>query len=1102
MRAVVPPVPRPRLRAWCALLLLAALGASAAPRARAGDAPVEPEDVPVRVTATFDRAVAAATGRGRLHLGFHVLEDLDRPYVVQLRLMAWRTPCANLDHEPDPPVASWRKGRDVSYDVPVRLPVEVKAGAPMGFWLGFQDPQADRVLPPRMDGPRFLQWVRVLAFEEPDFGPLPPGAGVDAVLAAAATLVKQGRGSEAWGALELGLRRAEEDVSKTRFRDALLRLVDVKPPPLSVVEREIVRQRIAAEKRRYLRLVSGRAFDRKQYHAALRILEAIGGTLAEASDAAVLGAVNDATRVRRDIADLKVRILQGASDEEKAQARKAVQANGLTRALLEKADGWVRRKLYAPASLVYRALAYGSPDHDLATRAAERRKALEKAWLADTPPEEQKVVDDALHHPVWGRTTTAVSQEFVFIGPKSLVETLPPLSKLRFDLAYVFLTNLFGRRPNPGGDRVTVYFKELWDFGGGVGGGKTIDIGRARPDQTHLRIDNGLLYHELTHCIDDTSPILKGWREGLANFGAAYAYEALGQQADALHGFQTNLKAFEDDYLHRDVAYWRMQNYGPSAGFFLWFEEKYAKHGARHDWKPYRRFFRAYRQSPLKDGRTPYVVRAAAWYLVRAFGDGAFDDLLRFRFPLRPDDREALGKEVSAFARGAWAVQGMGPTLAAYPGSPIPRDLLDGAMMTAFRRGDHAKAERISREKLGIVHAWKVIGPFKQRGADPGACVFPPQREIDFAREYPGEANVCTWRDPRPKGVVAEDSTGWVHFNFAYQDDTATYALTWLTVPEDTPAFLHVRADDDVTLWLDDRLVENYLDQGPNGSALVAWRGPYAPVPDAMKLPVTLARGRHKLLVKVRNRRGPAGFILAVARPDGTPVPGLVADTKEPPPVSPTGAGARKAARHRLAWRSVLRMSFRRKSFRSKLEPTVGAFKVVNKRLVGESTGKGVGWRKYTVRPGFPKDSPSNLIWVKAHTTADLGDLRLRARLDAGTGVPKCVVTLQGDGGTDGLSGWNVILHPAGKSAVGARIERYDHLYYQVAPTPLPAPEDGLRELEVVQHDACLTVRLGGVTLFDAVPITPIPDRHRVGLATWGPRTGLASLELDRPARP
>ena len=38
--------------------------------------------------------------------------------------------------------------------------------------------------------------------------------------------------------------------------------------------------------------------------------------------------------------------------------------------------------------------------------------------------------------------------------------------------------------------------------------------------------------------------------------------------------------------------------YQPSAGFFLHFVDKHSKKGSRHDWKPYRKFFREYRAAP------------------------------------------------------------------------------------------------------------------------------------------------------------------------------------------------------------------------------------------------------------------------------------------------------------------------------------------------------------------------------------------------------------------------------------------------------------------------------------------------------------------------
>lgn len=1079
------------------LALLAFLLASPSVRAE-DDEDEPPSDVPVAVRGEVDASEAPATGMVTLKLTFTVLEDIDRPYRVALKLMAFRRPLLELDHAPDPAVATWTKGQTIQYEMPSPVPTHVKAGSEMGFWVGFIDPETGDTYPPRMEGTRSVDWIRIATFPMPDYGPLEEGPMVDSILAASADLAARGRQADAWSALELGIRRAVEDGPKYRFRDAILALGHIPPRPISPLEREIVASRIRSEKERYLRLVSSRAFGRKQYHASLRILEAIGGRLSEDAQKAVIGDVDAATRVQRDITDLKVRILQSASDEDKAAVEKAIKANGYTQAMLDKALGWAKKKQYAQATLAFRALSLNSPDGDVAGKALELRKTLEADWLAEAPPEQQKVVDDALNHPVWARTTATASHKFVFIGPKTLVEGLPPLSKLRFDLAYVFLTNLFGRKPNPGGDRVTVYFKELWDFGGGVGGGKIIDIGKANPDQVGYRIDNGLLYHELTHCIDDMSPIIRGWREGLANFGAAYAYEALGQTSDSLHGFQRNLKAFQEDYLEKDVAYWRMHEYGPSAGFFLHFVHEYARKGSVHDWKPYRQFFREYRRAPLKDGRAPYIARAVAYFLMRAFGPKIFDDLLTFRLPLLPDDRDAVQREVEAFAKGPYAVERSEPELRKFHGSPIPRDMIAGKMMSAFRSRNAEETERISREELGVIHEWKVIGPFKTPGVNPGAGIFPPEYEIDYAKEYPSEANVAKWRDPRPgQGVVARDATGWIHFNFAYQDNTATYALAYLTVPEAQDAFIHLRADDDVTVWLNDRLVENYRGGLEGGSHMLGWRGPAAPVPDAQKLAVRLEQGRNKLLVKVRNRHRDAGFILAVARPNGAPIQGMTVDTKAPPPTSDTEKGARKGARKKLPWKSVLKMNFKRKST-SKIEKAVGDWKVENKRLAGHATDKKVAWRKYTVRPGFPKDSPSNLFWLKPKYTKDITDLRFTATIDPGKNrMPKFVLTIQGDGSKDALSGWNLIVHPRGKDKVGAQLERYDHLYYQVPPKAPTRDKDGLLDFEFTYHDGKLTVVLGGTTIFDAVSLIPIPKNTRVGMSTWGPQVGFTKLELE-----
>ena len=1051
-----------------------------------------PRDVPVHVTATLDESEAAITGWLQLALEFEVLEDVPRPYRVELRLRHAVSELLNLDHIPEPPTGQWKKGQRVTYTVPVPLPLErgLEAGDTLRLELAFYDPRAKTRVPPRTEDTLLGSHLTVARFEMPTMPPADEPGVLEGILGHAARLAAAGRKPDAWSALDVGIRRAAEDETKYRFRDAMTALGHFDARSLSRFEQAIVKSRIQREQQRYWRQMAGRYFDRKQYFAALRILEQVGGQLSEAEGEAVIGAVADAKRAQKDIADIRQRIVNAISDEERAAAQAFIDSTADGRVLFDKAHEWMDAGANAKARYVLRELSI-TGEGEWKSKARERLEGLEKRWLEATPPEEAELVKAVIEHPAFSRLDTAVSHNFIFIGPRVLAKGIPAKSKLRFDIGFIFLTDLFGRRPNPGGDRVTVFFKELWDFGGGQGGGKIIDIGRAKPDAHGVRVDTGLLYHELTHCVDDTNPILAGFREGLANMGAAYCFEALGQQGDSLHSFTSNLSAFQHDYVNRDLPYWRIPGYGPSAGFFLHFVHTHSRRGRLHDWKPYRQFFREYRNAPIRDGREPYVARALAYYLIRAFGMKAFDDLMRFRFPLVTSDRKAVKLEMEAFAKGRGDFRAEPEDLEDFPNSPLRRDLIARHMIRLSRqRGKEDEVRRISQERLGIIHDWRVIGPFSTKGADPLPCVLPPESEIDFAKEYPGGDNICKWRKAGDVMLVGIDAMGWVSFNFNYQDNTATYGLTHVTVPQDTDAMIHVRMDDDFSLFVNDRLVDRYRNRGANASSQLWWRGPYERAPDAMRLPVTLKAGRNKILIKVKNRWGKAGFILAVSHMDGRPIEGLRTDT-EPP------ADGDMAALPKVGWKSVLKHSFRKKAFKSRLEVKVGKFEVKGDRLRGVSKDKRVGWRKYTVRPGFPKDAPSNLAWIKPKYTDKLDAFRLTLGLVPNAGrAPKMVVTFQGEGKDDGLSGWSLIVHEKGKGRVAARLERYDNVVYQVQPIKLEKLE--VQPLVLEYRDGRLTVTIAEKPLFENVPLNPIPGKRRIGFATYGPGLAIESIRLDR----
>ena len=1052
------------------------------------------EDVPVSITAEAADPCQTTPGVVRVNIQIIPERDLKVDYELRIGLDLLADSVLREDVPLDPPTSTWKRGEIVHLTYERTLPEErtVDLKEDIVVLAGFRDPKTGEVHSPRglptgSDGLADIAYVPTTLIA-PDGG----AARLDAIMARALELKKDGDGAGAWRELEFGLRTAHDDPTKERFRDRLLELGKYEPAPLTAEEEAIVSGRIGTERARYLRLIAGRLYDSGMIHGALRLLEEAGGALSEAADADVIGAVDDEQRVTRKTDDIRDRLIDLRTKEEDAEVKRLIGLHGFTEALEAELEGLVAKGAYPVALELARQLRK-SDDDEVERRAWDRIPELEEAWVALTPREQQAEVDAALNHPAFPRTEVVASHCFLFIGPKELVEGIPDDSKLNFDVAYVFLTDLFGRVPNPHGDRVTVYFKELWDFGGGVGGGKIIDIGKADPDPKRpVRVDNGLLYHELTHCVDDTRPVFGGFTEGLANLGAAYVFEALDADGDALHSFDNNLKQFRDFFLDRNLEYWRIQEYGPSCGFFLHFLETYSKRGkSDHDWCPMRRFFREYRETPNKDGREPQIVRALAHHLVRAFGPAVFDDLMRFGFPLEEADRDTIAIESLAYAQEDFSA--FDDEHDQYPNSPLPRDLKEREFLGRRLRG--ADKREFGLRELGIFYDYKVIGPFFVKSADPGACVFEPEYNIDFSKKVRAlratrdAFTALRWQDVERDSKTKLNDNGWVEFDYdPYgQTNAAIYALTNVTVEENIAAICHVRADDDVTLFVNGERAGAYRGRGSNGSSQdVRWRGPYGLAPDAIRFRVLLYKGKNEVLVKIKNRYGKAGWLVALSRLNGAPF-AFETDSEQPEPLP---------EREEVKWKTLHKIDSR--SWRSKAEVSVGGFKTRNRALRGSSKDKGVAWRMFTVRPGFPKDSPSNLAWFKEKLTKDMHEARVELQLAADDKAPKVLITFQGDGGKDGLSGWNLIVLPHGKGEVSARLERYDRLVYQTERMTLPeAGESRVLTASLVKDH--FSAALDELVLFDEVPVNPIPGKSRIGIATWGDEPAIERIELSKP---
>jgi len=1039
-----------------------------------------PQSLPVRCEATVDAAALATTGTATLRLSFTAEQELDEAWSVRVELRRGSRVLLRRDHAPPTATRRWPVGKPVAYALPLPFrtpPADLRAGDAVEVWLGFVDAKGERKIAP-LSARNDAGLAPVAQFVWPALPAATDAAIADAAVAAAAPLAAKSP-PEAWDTLEFAFRRIADYAQKQKLLKALQGVGHMPPAPLTFEEDDIVRRRVRDERARYLRQVAGRMHDRGKLHGALLLLDEVGGALQEDADRAVLGALGEAQRTTQDRDGIAAKIFALTKEQEaEAQRLDGETPKGLPRTAACEAMAKDPQKR-AVARALLRTLEF-TPEHREAGKAA--REALEAAWLADVPPDQRAEAEAAMAHPCWARTASRVSHRFVLIGPKALVDGVPDDSLLRFDLAYLCLTDLFGRVPNPDGDRVTVYWKELWEFGGGVGGGKIIDIGNADPAAKATRVDNGLLYHELTHCIDDTTPVYGGMHEGLADFGAAFAMMELGQQGAGRAAIGMATRAFLQDYLERDLEYWRIPNYGPSAGFFLHFVTTHGKGADGYRWDLYRRFFRDYRACRVKDGRTPTLARAFGHHLAEAFGDAAWSDLIRFRWPLLPEDRQAARLE----QRAAEARQ-LGPTLDDQPGSPVPRDR-NARELAQAGKGVDAHAER-----LGVIREWQVIGPFRRQGVDPDAYRFPPELEIDLQARYESINNNPTWRRPGPKPVTVAPS-GWLQFDWQYMDDSAIYALTHVTVAAPTTAWLHLRGDDDVTLFVNDELIGKH--DGGNGAQLGPWRPDWTVnLPDAIRFPVSLRAGRNPVLVKVRNTWSGSGLSVALAQRNGQPLAGWTADA-EPPQKKLAAIDAPDGRK----WPSRFRARFDQAGEHKKVEQAVGSWRVRNGALEGHATDRGVEWRKYTVRPGFPKDSPSNLAWLPEKATAEADAFLLTVPLPTDTPAPKLCVILQGDGQRDALCGWTLILEPHGEQ-VRAWLERYDQRVYMSDLAPMPRDGKKPVTLTVALWANRLTVRLGEIALFDQAPLLPIPGKRRIGFATWGEALRIEEIELRAPAR-
>jgi hypothetical protein len=146
---------------------------------------------------------------------------------------------------------------------------------------------------------------------------------------------------------------------------------------------------------------------------------------------------------------------------------------------------------------------------------------------------------------------------------------------------------------------------------------------------------------------------------------------------------------------------------------------------------------------------------------------------------------------------------------------------------------------------------WNLIGPFEAPDMNFLTVAFPPEKEVNLRRSYPGKGGQSvSWRQ------VKALPNGYVPLNQLLQpnEQAIAYGLTYLFSPEERETMLLLGSDDGVRLWVNDILVHT----NPT------YRGAY---PDQDRVKVRLQAGWNKILIKVLQGAGGWGYYLRIPDP-------------------------------------------------------------------------------------------------------------------------------------------------------------------------------------------------------------------------------------------
>jgi hypothetical protein len=189
--------------------------------------------------------------------------------------------------------------------------------------------------------------------------------------------------------------------------------------------------------------------------------------------------------------------------------------------------------------------------------------------------------------------------------------------------------------------------------------------------------------------------------------------------------------------------------------------------------------------------------------------------------------------------------------------------------------------------QFGFIQQWKLIGPFENAGDKGWPVAYPPETEIDFAKEYDGKVGKVKWIEH-----ASDDDLGEVDLNKVYPKrykGAITYAYAEFVAPQEMAAEVRLGSIVAWKAWVNGKLAFE-RNESHSGEAV-----------DQYTIPVKLQAGKNALLFKfcqneqtqpwaqnwnfrVRMSDEVGTALLSADRPPAKPTLGKPKASPEPPP--------------------------------------------------------------------------------------------------------------------------------------------------------------------------------------------------------------------------